>query len=266
MSHSEQRMPISIKCAHCRSDDIQKRGKHSGDGVPQFFCKACGRYFRKRYKAKARRESTRQTIRQLLTLDGKSIREVARLTDVSPTTVSAHRRRGISTSCPMSFAYADPPYIGQAAKHYGHDSQCAEVDHAALIQRLSDTYTDGWALSCSSPSLAFILPLCPPDVRVMAWVKPFSSFKPGVGVAYAWEPVIVRGGRRRSRDQRTVRDWLAASITMRAGLAGVKPRHFAFWLFTVLNMQPQDTLADLFPGSGAVSQAWEDWRQLHITD
>ena len=30
----------------------------------------------------------------------------------------------------MKFAYADPPYIGQAKRHYSHDPLCAEVDHA----------------------------------------------------------------------------------------------------------------------------------------
>lgn len=88
----------------------------------------------------------------------------------------------------MRFAYADPPYIGQAKKHYSHDPQCAEVDHAQLIAQL-ETY-DGWALSLSTPSLQEILALCPKDVRIAAWVKPFCAFKVNVNPAYAWEPVI----------------------------------------------------------------------------
>lgn len=157
----------------------------------------------------------------------------------------------------MRFAYADPPYVGQARRHYGQD----EVDHKALIERLVDEYPDGWALSCSSPSLRVLLPLCPPDVRVMAWVKPFASFKPGVGVAYAWEPVIVRGGRKRSRSQPTVRDWVAANATTRRGLPGAKPIEFCFWLFEVLNVRPGDQLDDLFPGTGVVSWAFELWQR-----
>jgi hypothetical protein len=31
------------------------------------------------------------------------------------------------------------------------------------------------------------------------WVKPFAAFKPNVGLAYTWEPVILRGGRRIGR-------------------------------------------------------------------
>ena len=156
----------------------------------------------------------------------------------------------------MKFAYADPPYIGQARKHYASE----EVDHAALIERLIGEFPDGWALSLSSPTLKQVLALCPDDVRVMAWVKPFASFKPNVNPAYAWEPVIVRGGRKRTREQLTVRDWISAPITLRRGLAGAKPEAFAFWLFEVLNMEPLDELCDLFPGTGAVTEAWEKRR------
>lgn len=159
----------------------------------------------------------------------------------------------------MNFAYADPPYIGQARKHYSADPRCAEVDHAELIQRLVSDFPDGWALSLSSPSLKQIIALCPDDVRVMAWVKPFCAFKANVNPAYAWEPVIVRGGRKRTREQATTRDWLAESITLRKGLTGAKPKEFCYWIFDVLNVQPGDTLDDLFPGTGIVSRCLTDY-------
>lgn len=154
-------------------------------------------------------------------------------------------------------AYADPPYIGQAKKHYAHDPRCAEVDHAALIQQLEGY--DGWALSCSSPSLQRILALCPPDVRVGAWVKPFCAFKVNVNPAYAWEPVVFKPARRRTREDMTVRDWVSVGITLRKGLVGVKPKTFAFWLFEILGLERDDELSDLFPGSGAVTVAWNEW-------
>ena len=161
----------------------------------------------------------------------------------------------------MRFAYADPPYIGQAAKHYSHDPRCAEVDHAELIAKLNGY--DAWALSLSSPTLRIILPMCPEDVRVMAWVKPFASFKPNVNPAYAWEPVIVKGGRKRPRTEPTVRDWVSANITLRKGLSGAKPPVFCFWLFDVLGMQAGDEFDDIFPGTGGVSRAWDEYqRQL----
>ena len=160
----------------------------------------------------------------------------------------------------MRFAYADPPYIGQAKKHYSHNPLCAEVDHSVLINELNEF--DGWALSCSSPSLKIILPMCPDDVRVMAWVKPFCIFKPNVNPAYAWEPVLVRGGRKMGRDLPTVRDWVSCNIPLKRGLVGVKPDDVCYWLFDVLGMEPLDEFYDLFPGSGAVGLAWETYREM----
>ena len=162
----------------------------------------------------------------------------------------------------MKFAYADPPYVGQAKRHYDED----EVDHEELIKGLVDEYPDGWALSCSSPSLQHLLSLCPDDVRVMAWVKPWCSFKANVNPAYAWEPVIVRGGRKRTREQLTARDWVAVSITMKKGLTGVKPDAFSRWIFEVLNLQIGDTFDDLYYGSGAVTRAWERYERGLIED
>ena len=165
----------------------------------------------------------------------------------------------------MRIAYADPPYPGQAARHYRHDPSgivAAEVDHASLIARLSAEYPDGWALSTSSAALQHVLALCPPDVRIGAWVKPFAVFKPNVNPAYAWEPVIWRGGRmKRSRAELTVRDWVSAGIIMRGGTHGSKPETFCYWLFNVLGLQAGDTLDDLFPGSRRVSRAWSRYQQ-----
>lgn len=155
----------------------------------------------------------------------------------------------------MKFAYADPPYIGQAKKRYSHDPKCAEVDHEKLIEEL-DAY-DAWALSLSTPTLKQILGYCPDDVRVGAWVKPFCAFKPNVNPAYAWEPVIYRGARKRGRKEPTVRDWVSANITLKKGLCGVKPSSFNMWLFQLLGAQPDDEFVDLFPGSGGVSRDWE---------
>jgi hypothetical protein len=161
----------------------------------------------------------------------------------------------------MSFAYADPPYPGHTKKKlYASDPRCAEVDHAALIAQLVDEYPDGWALSTGSNNLHAVLPMCPPDVRVMAWVKPFCSFKPNVNPAYAWEPVIVRLGRRLGRKVATARDWCSANITLKKGCAGAKPPAFCAWLFRVLGCQAHDEIADLFPGSGAVTEAWALFR------
>lgn len=174
----------------------------------------------------------------------------------------------------LRVAIADPPYYGCCGL-YGHhhpDGRCwddAET-HRQLIARLVDEYPDGWALCCSSPSLRTLLPFCPESVRVGAWVKPFHAYKRGVRPAYAWEPVIYAGGRNTGHPPppkggraTTPKDWVAANITLKRGLTGAKPETFCFWLFEVLGLRPGDEMVDLFPGSGAVTEAWTRYqRQL----
>lgn len=167
----------------------------------------------------------------------------------------------------MKFAVADPPYYGMGARMYGHlHPDAAAYDsldtHEALIGRLSSDY-EAWALCLSSVTLRDILPLCPPDVRVGAWVKPFASFKPAVNPAYCWEPVIFRGGRRRDRRAKTIRDYVSCEIAMKRGFPGTKPAPFAWWIFDFLGALPDDEFCDIFPGSGAIGRAWVDWCRSH---
>jgi len=178
----------------------------------------------------------------------------------------------------MRFAYADPPYLGQGVKHYGdRHVDAADCDtlewHAALIQRLCGEFPDGWALSLHTPSLKAMLNLCPDDVRVGAWIKPFAAFKKNVTRAYCWEPIILRGGRPIPTDMPTVRDFIEMPISMieapavkepiamKRGFPGAKPAAVCWWIFDWLNLQPEDELVDLFPGSGAVAEALQAWRE-----
>lgn len=168
----------------------------------------------------------------------------------------------------MKFAYADPPYLGCGKLYAAHHPDARDWDdpetHRSLVARLVDEYPDGWAMSLSTPSLRTILPMCPEDVRVGAWVKPFAVFKPNVGVAYAWEPVIFRGGRRIKRDEPTQRDWLAENITLRKGLTGAKPLRFCQWVIAILNARPGDEMHDLFPGTGIMGEAWAALEGRHL--
>lgn len=174
---------------------------------------------------------------------------------------------------PLRVAYADPPYVGKAAKHYrDHPDYAGEVDHPALIERLANDYPDGWALSCHVPSLRTLLPLCPDDVRVGAWVKPFHALKKGVRPSYGWGPVLYRGGRNppthkhppppKGGKATTPRDFIAENITLRRGLVGVKPDRVCWWIFDMLGLAAGDTLDDLYPGSGAVGRAWTAYTEL----
>jgi hypothetical protein len=173
------------------------------------------------------------------------------------------RRRRDAAGDPLRFAYADPPYPKLARRYYADvDPHAAEVDHAALIARLVADYPDGWALSTSAAALPTVLPLCPPDVRVAAWVRgerPVAHLRP----LSAWEPVIVHGGRdlltgAAVKDRRT--DALVyharARRTDPRRVVGAKPAAFAWWLFDLLGALPVDELDDLYPGSGGIARAW----------
>ncbi len=155
----------------------------------------------------------------------------------------------------MRFAYADPPYMGQASKLYG----CDEIDHADLIRQLMQF--DGWALSLSSPTLKHILPMCPPEARVAAWVKPFHAFKKNVAPSYGWEPIIFSGGRKWDGTSRPIpRDFVVSNILLKKGFVGGKPEEFCYWLFELMGAEPTDEFTDMFHGSGAVTDAWTKWK------
>jgi hypothetical protein len=115
---------------------------------------------------------------------------------------------------------------------------------------------DGWALSTSAEALRDVLPLCPSSVRVLAWVKHT--------VTVSWEPVIVHSAR---APDRNLRDWIQCepdSYQWRpkpdSYVIGQKPEAFCMWLFGWLGANPEDSLTDMFPGSGNVTRAWEKWR------
>lgn len=173
----------------------------------------------------------------------------------------------------MRLAYADPPYPGQSKRHYGeHKDYAGEVDHTELARQLR-AY-DGWILHTSSPALFYVqqaladagdLPMDPSSFktdsyRVMAWVKPFAAFKRNVPVAYAWEPVLVKPCRKQIVAGRCVmRDFISCPMTMKRGLTGAKPDAVCRWLFEVVGADQTDELVDMYPGSGAVRRAWDQW-------
>lgn len=142
-----------------------------------------------------------------------------------------------------------------------HPDYGGEVDHAQLVQRL-DTEYDGWVLHTASSTLREVWNLCP-HARLLTWVKPFASWKKNVYPAYAWEPVLFVPGRNDFGNRETPRDWYSESITLKRGLTGAKPEAVCHWLFDCLGARPgEDDLDDLFPGSGAVTRAWESYCRL----
>jgi hypothetical protein len=160
----------------------------------------------------------------------------------------------------MRFAYADPPYPGQAKRHYGdHPDYAGEVDHEALIARLMHEYPDGWALSSSGTAMREILPLCPARARVAIW-HVTNSEPPGNRKQPWWwsfEPVYVYGGRPTPIPIRNVLACGAPTGFLGNTITGQKPEPFLAWVWNLLGAQPGDVVDDLFPGSGVCGAFFE---------
>lgn len=159
---------------------------------------------------------------------------------------------------PKRLAYADPPYPGLARRYYRDEPTFAgEVDHCRLLEKLA-TF-DGWALSTSAKALRDVLPFCPSGVHVCAWVKPNGVSGHNRGPSTLWEPLLVLPARRRRPG---VPDFLRAKPARGGGtLVGRKPIAFCAWLFRLLGAAKDDTLADLFPGTGIVTRCWREFRR-----
>ena len=106
-----------------------------------------------------------------------------------------------------------------------------------------------------------LLRLARPGVRVAAWhrgERPNASRWP----LHAWEPVIYSGGRQVIGDRLQPRcvDSMVCGVapltTLPGRVIGAKPAPVCRWIFDQLGARPDDTLDDLFPGSGAVTRAW----------
>lgn len=147
---------------------------------------------------------------------------------------------------------------------YQHEATYAgEVDHAKLIASLIEGY-DGWALSTGAYALREVLPLCPPEARVCAWVKPIGVSGKTFGLHNTWEPLIVVAGRKLRPGKR---DWFAAQPARGGGeLLGRKPLAFCAFLFDALGMLPGDHFDDLYPGTGIVTKAWQEVCRAAVGD
>jgi hypothetical protein len=167
----------------------------------------------------------------------------------------------------MRLAIADPPYPPnmltskgmrrRASRHYGgHHPAAADWDdparHRQLVAELELGY-DGWALATALDAVACVYPPLPAGVRLMIWSKsralPSSS-----RIASSCEAVIVRmpAGRRTAPPQ--VPDLLRTAAPA-PGFVGSKPPAWTRWVLDAMGYdQDTDTVADLFPGSNAVTR------------
>lgn len=155
----------------------------------------------------------------------------------------------------LRLAYADPPYPGKADRY----PEKQEVDHVALIEQLVSY--DGWALSTDEKNLRYVLGLCPEGTRVLAWCRPNVAPFPPYPFA-AWEPVLCWPARPRLDSVRSYAEITSVGGHMaRENYRGQKPRGFCEWVLRCLGATQDDTLDDLFPGSGVMGATFEAFCQ-----
>jgi hypothetical protein len=178
----------------------------------------------------------------------------------------------------MKLAIADPPYLGRAVLFYGeHDrnmgsgsiNPISRADthpdaavwddpfaHKQMVSELMRDY-DGWAIAMVPDSLRHYLQWVPERTRVAVWHDP-QVMPSGQHPRRRWEPVLVcvPEGRRRIIDVKGphVGDVLTAPHGS-SGFAGAKPEAWTRWVLDMLGYDDeQDTVTDLFAGSGAVQR------------
>ena len=186
----------------------------------------------------------------------------------------------------MKLAIADPPYPPLRAAHPRNDSSrarrwygdpayrmagtnstrkadvhhdAAEWDdparHRALLIELEASY-DGYAIATAHDGLPAYGEL-PRGARIMVWHKT-NSVGTANRIKNVWEPVIVKPPADRISSKLLggqIPDLLSAAAP-RTGFAGAKPAAWTRWVLDALGYDPEvDTVADLFPGSGAVAAA-----------
>lgn len=176
----------------------------------------------------------------------------------------------------MKFAIADPPYLGRAVRWYGvggcgvgygqgqadQHPEAAVWDlpqtHIQLVEDLQRDY-DGWAIAMSVHSLSVYLSAVETDsrngIRVGVWHKP-AAVTSGSRVTNCWEPVLFKipQDRRGWKSGTASRDVFTFNPP-KSGFMGAKPKEWVQWVVEVLGVTEQDSVEDLFYGSGAVTQA-----------
>lgn len=183
----------------------------------------------------------------------------------------------------MKFAIADPPYLGRAKRWYGvggigkgygigQADQHPEAEkwdkpesHKNLIKHLDQNY-DGFAIALTNHSLDIYLSEIKIGTatlyRVMAWVKPMSA--PSANrIRNAWEPVIIKTPEIRkgyTTKFARINDYLIESPP-RNGFKGQKPKKWTYWVLDAMGVDKDDEIEDLFIGSGAVTQAINDYKK-----
>jgi hypothetical protein len=179
------------------------------------------------------------------------------------------------------FAIADPPYYGRAVRWYGEGGCGAgygknQADnhpeahiwdkpeaHLQMLKNLRTNY-DGFAIATSVMGLNVYLQEIDlsqgSGYRLAIWHKPLSS-PSGSRIRNVYEPVIIYipQDRRGYANHERLDDLRTINIE-RNGFVGAKPQGWVEWVLDLMGATRDDEVDDLFHGSGAVTQALNNWK------
>lgn len=180
----------------------------------------------------------------------------------------------------FGLVYADPPYANcrfkyarkeKASRQWGINARSDYMRELVARMEYLRAPDGAAALSMATPELR-LLPLFPSGARVLAWVKEWSQFRPGVWPTFAWEPLIVWGKRASWREDggliRSVKrpagvpfDWISLNPTSRRGQRKhetQKPDGFGDWVIDVTLGNRKMPVCELFAGTAPISRAADD--------
>ncbi len=171
----------------------------------------------------------------------------------------------------FALVYADPPYANcrfryarkNSSRQWGRNSR-ADFMRELIARMDSLRAADGaCALSMATPELE-LLPLFPSRRRVLAWVKPYAVFRPGVWPAFAWEPVVIWGnlpGRAEQKASQTPPDWFSCPPQKPSKREGAhenpKPEAVMEWVINMALGPRRGPALDLFAGSCTMARVAE---------
>ena len=181
------------------------------------------------------------------------------------------------------FAIADPPYYGRAKRWYGvggcgagHGKRQADQHpeahiwdkpeaHLNMLKDLQLHY-DGFAIATSVMGLNVYLKEIDltqgSGYRICIWHKPISA-PSGSRIRNVYEPVIIYIPSDRRGYKSYVRmDDLKTINIKKNGFVGSKPKEWVWWVLDLMGADKEDQIDDLFFGSGAVTQAINEWKGL----
>lgn len=158
--------------------------------------------------------------------------------------------------------FADLAEVATASKKRAKHGLLDDVlTPEAVVAKLNDEF-DAWAMILKVSDLRAVLPYCPSNVRVGAWIR---TVEPGTTLANkraSWEPVIfmTRGIRKLSPGRKPWLDHHVEPYAPEKRIKGSRPPGVYAWIFEGLELKQRDSFVHLFQKDDRMTAAWKQWQ------